>query len=86
VVVLRQREIDRLPQEAGYAADRRAGADHREAAAYAGRVQAAAGGRPANEFEEVIERGLDRLPRVGLWMDPAVLIGKVWSIFSGAPG
>jgi hypothetical protein len=43
------------------------------AAEFTGRVQAAADGRPVNEFEEVIERGLDRLPRVGLWVDPSRL-------------
>jgi hypothetical protein len=31
------------------------------------------GSRPVNEFEEVIEHGLDRLPRVGLWVDPSGL-------------
>jgi hypothetical protein len=47
------------------------GADHPEAATFAGRVQAAADGQPVNEFEEVIERGLDRLPDIGLWVDPS---------------
>lgn len=56
-----------------YLADRYGDADHPEAAEFAGRVQAAADGRPVNEFEEVIERGLDRLPRVGLWVDPSRL-------------
>ena len=32
-----------------------------------------ADGRPVNEFEDIIERGLDRLPRVGLWVDPTGL-------------
>jgi hypothetical protein len=71
VAVLRQRGIDRLPEEAAYLADRYGDSDHPEAAEFAGRVQAAADGRPVNEFEEVIERGLDRLPRVGLWVDPS---------------
>jgi hypothetical protein len=71
VAVLRQRGIDRLPEEAAYLVGRYGGSDHPEAATFAGRVQAAAGGRPVNEFEEVIERGLDRLPRVGLWVDPS---------------
>jgi hypothetical protein len=44
-----------------------------EAAEFAARVQAAADGRPVNEFEEAIERGLDRLPRVGLRVDPSGL-------------
>jgi predicted kinase len=70
VAVLRQRGIDRLPEEAAYLADRYGDSDHPEAAEFARRVQAAADGRPPNEFEEVIERGLDRLPRVGLWVDP----------------
>jgi hypothetical protein len=39
----------------------------------AARVQAAADGRPVNEFEMVIERGLDRLPHVGLWANPSGL-------------
>jgi hypothetical protein len=71
VAVLRQRGIDRLPEEAAYLADRYGDSDHPEAAEFAGRVQAAADGRPVNEFEEVIERGLDRLPHVGLWVDPS---------------
>jgi len=70
VAVLRQRGMDRLPEEAAYLADRYGDSDHPEAAEFARRVQAAADGRPPNEFEEVIERGLDRLPRVGLWVDP----------------
>jgi hypothetical protein len=49
VAVLRQRGIDRMPEEA------------------------AAVGRPVNEFEAVIERGLDHLPHVGLWVDPSGL-------------
>ena len=71
VAVLRQRGIDRLPEEAAYLADRYGDSDHPEAATFAGRVQAAADGRPVNEFEEVIERGLDRLPHIGLWVDPS---------------
>jgi hypothetical protein len=70
VAVLRQRGIDRLPEEAAYLADRYGDSDHPEAATFAARVQAAAGGRPVNEFEVIIERGLDRLPHVGLWVDP----------------
>jgi hypothetical protein len=73
IAVLRRRGIDRLPEEAAYLADRYGESDHPEAAEFAGRVQAAADGRPVNEFEEVIERGLDRLPRVGLWVDPSGL-------------
>ena len=73
VAVLRQRGIDRLPEEAAYLADRYGDSDHPEAATFAGRVQAAADGRPVNEFEVVIERGLDRLPHVGLWVDPSGL-------------
>jgi hypothetical protein len=73
VEVLRRRGIDRLPQEADYFAQRYTDADHPEAAEYASRVQAAADGRPTNEFEETVERGLDRLPRVGLWADPSAL-------------
>ena len=71
VAVLRQRGIDRLPEEAAYLANRYGDSDHPEAAAFAGRVQSAVGGRPVNEFEQVIERGLDRLPHVGLWVDPS---------------
>lgn len=73
VAVLRRRGIDRLPEEAAYLADRYGARDHPEAATFAGRVQAAADGRPVNEFEEVIERGLDRLPHIGLWVDPSGL-------------
>jgi hypothetical protein len=73
VALLRRRGVDRLPEEAAYLADRYGDADHPEAAEFAARVQAAADGRPVNEFEEVIERGLDRLPRVGLWADPSGL-------------
>jgi AAA domain len=73
VAVLRQRGTGRLPEEAAYLADRYGDSDHPEAAAFAGRVQAAAGGRPVNEFEGVIERGLDRLPHIGLWIDPSGL-------------
>src|SRR3984957_2774600 len=71
VTLLRQRGVDRLPDEAAYLANRYGDADHPEAAEFAGRVQAAADGRPVNEFEEVIERGLDRLPHVGLRVDPS---------------
>ena len=71
VAVLRQRGINRMPEEAAYLADRYGHSDHPEAATFAARVQAAADGRPVNEFEEVIERGLDRLPQVGLWVDPS---------------
>ena len=73
VAVLRQRGIDRLPQEAAYLADRYGDGDHPEAAAFAARVEAAAGDGPVDEFEGIIERGLDRLPRVGLWLDPSGL-------------
>jgi chloramphenicol 3-O-phosphotransferase len=73
VALLRQRGIDRLPEEAAYLAGRYGDADHPEAAEFAGKVQAAADGRPVNEFEEVIERGLDRLPPVGLRVDPSGL-------------
>jgi len=71
--VLRQRGIDRLPEEAAYLSDRYGNSDHPEAATFAARVQAAADGRPVNEFEGIIERGLDRLPHVGLWVDPSGL-------------
>jgi hypothetical protein len=71
VAMLRQRGVDRLPEEAAYLADRYGDVDHPEAAEFAGRVQAAADGRPVNEFEQVIERGLDHLPHVGLWVDPS---------------
>ena len=30
-------------------------------------------GTRTNEFEEYIERGIDAMPRVGLWLDPAAL-------------
>jgi hypothetical protein len=73
VAVLRQRGIDRLPEEAAYLADRYDDSNHPEAALLAARVQAAADGRAVNEFEEVIERGIDRLPKVGLWLDPSGL-------------
>jgi chloramphenicol 3-O-phosphotransferase len=73
VGVLRQRGIDRLPEEAAFLADRYGDSDHPEAAEFAARVQAAADGRPVNEFEVVVERGLDRLPDVGLWVDPSGL-------------
>jgi chloramphenicol 3-O-phosphotransferase len=73
VALLRQRGIDRLPEEAAYLAGRYGDSDHPEAATFAGRVQAAADGRAVNEFEEVIERGLDHLPHVGLWADPSGL-------------
>jgi hypothetical protein len=73
VAVLRQRGIDRLPEEAAYLADRYGDSDHPEAATFADRVQAAADGRTVNEFEEVIEAGLDRLPHVGLCVDPSGL-------------
>ncbi len=73
VAQLRQRGVDRLPAEAVYLADRYGRPDHPEAAEFAGRLQAAADGRPVNDFEQVIERGLDRLPHVGLWLDPSGL-------------
>jgi chloramphenicol 3-O-phosphotransferase len=71
VAVLRRRGIDRLPAEAAYLAGRYGDSPHPEAAAFAARALAAAEGRPVNEFEELIERGLDRLPHVGLWLDPS---------------
>jgi len=71
VAALRQRGIARLPEEAMYLADRYGDSERPEAATFAARVQAAADGRPVNEFEEIIERGLDRLPHVGLWVDPS---------------
>jgi predicted kinase len=73
VAVLRQRGIDRLPDEAAFLADRYGDADHPEAAEFARRVRAAAEGRAVNEFEEVVEAGLDRLPDVGLRIDPGGL-------------
>lgn len=73
VAVLRQRGTDRLPEEAAYLAGRHGDGDHPEAATFAARLRAAAGGQPVNEFEDIIERGLDRLPRVGLWVDPSGL-------------
>ena len=98
VAVLRQRGIDRLPQEAAYLADRYGDSDHPEAAAFAARIQAAAGSRPVNEFEGVIERGLDQLPHVGLWVDPSgfdpegvvdLLLARraeaVWTVDVGSP-
>ena len=63
----------RLPEEAAYLADRYGDSDHPEAATFAGRLRAAADNRPVNEFEKIIERGLDRLPRVGLSVDPSGL-------------
>jgi hypothetical protein len=57
VAVLRQRGTDRLPEEAAYLSDRYGDGDHPEAATFAARLQAAAGGRPVNEFEAIIERG-----------------------------
>jgi hypothetical protein len=73
VAVLRQRGVDRLPEEAAYLADRYGDSDHPEAREFVGQLQAAADGRPVNEFEEIIERGLDRLPNVGLRVDPGGL-------------
>ncbi len=73
VAVLRQRGIDRLPEEAAYLADRYGDSDHPEAAAFTARVRAAAGSGPVDEFEGIIERGLDRLPHVGLRVDPSDL-------------
>ena len=73
VAVLRQRGIARLPEEAAYLADRYGDSDHPEAVTFAGRVQAASDGRPVNDFEAVIERGIDQLPHVGLWVDPSGL-------------
>lgn len=73
VELLRRRGVDRLPDEAAYLADRYGDADHPEAAGFADRVRAAADGRPVNEFEEVVERGLDLLPDVGLRVDPSGL-------------
>jgi predicted kinase len=73
VAVLRQRGVDRLPAEAAFLADRYGDPDHPEAAEFAARVRAAADGRAVNEFEELIERGLDRLPHVGVCVDPSGL-------------
>jgi hypothetical protein len=65
--------MDRLPEEAAFLAERYGGADHPEAAEFVARVRAAADGREVNEFEEVVERGLDRLPQVGMRIDPSGL-------------
>lgn len=73
ITVLRQRGIGRLPEEAAYLAERYGDADHPEAATFAARLQAAADGRAVNEFEDAIEQGLDRLPHVGLQVDPSGL-------------
>lgn len=74
VKVLRQRGVARLPEEAAFLAERYGGdTDHPEAAEYAERLRAASEGRPTNEFEEAIERGLDGLPEVGLRIDPSGL-------------
>jgi chloramphenicol 3-O-phosphotransferase len=99
VEVLRRRGIDRLPEEAAYLADRYGDPDHPEAAEFADRVRAAAGGRAVNEFEAVIERGLDRLPPVGLRLDPSgldphavvdLLLDRraeaLWTVDSGSHG
>lgn len=73
VAVLRQRGADRLPEEAAYLKARYGDADHPEAAQFAARLAAAAGGRPVNDFEAIIEAGLDRLPPAGLRVDPGGL-------------
>ena len=73
VAVLRQRGVDRLPDEAAFLADRYGDEDHPEAAEFADRLRAAAEGRVVNDFEQIIERGLDRLPDVGLRVDPGGL-------------
>jgi len=73
VTVLQRRGIDRLPAEAAFLSDRYGNSDHPEAAEFAARLQAVADGRPANDFEEIIERGLDRLPSIGLRVDPTGL-------------
>jgi hypothetical protein len=73
VAVLRQRGIARLPDEAAYLANRYGGSDHPEAATFADKARAAADGRPVNEFEQVVEQGLDRLHDVGLHVDPSGL-------------
>lgn len=73
VALLRQRGVARLPAEAAYLADRYSSPDHPEAAEFARRLELAAGDRPVNEFEGIIEQGLDRLPDVGLRLDPAGL-------------
>ncbi|MFD7749846.1 hypothetical protein ACFV2V_28135 [Streptomyces sp. NPDC059698] len=73
VAVLRQRGIDRLPEEAAFLADRYGDSDHPEAATFTERVRAAADGRVVNESEDAIEQGLDRLPGVGLRVDPSGL-------------
>jgi predicted kinase len=71
--VLQQRGIDRLPEEAAYLAGRYGDSDHPEAESFAERVRAAADGRVVNDFQDVVEQGLDRLPQVGLWVDPSSL-------------
>jgi hypothetical protein len=71
--VLRQRGADRLPEEAVYLANRYGDSDHPEATEFAARLQSAAEGRPVNEFEAIIERGLDQLPHVGRRIDPSGL-------------
>jgi hypothetical protein len=71
--VLQQRGVDRLPEEAAFLLDRYGDPDHPEAAEFAARVQAAADGRPVNEFEAIVEQGLDRLPDIGLRVDPSGL-------------
>ena len=80
VAVLRQRGIDRLPEEAAYLADRYGDSDHPEAAAFAGRVDAAAGGRStslraSSSGASIACRPLDS------GLIPVASIRKAWWIF-----
>lgn len=73
ITVLRQRGMDRLPVEAAYLAEHYDDSEHSETTTFAARLQAAADGRAVNQFEAIIEEGLDRLPHVGLRVDPSDL-------------
>jgi hypothetical protein len=81
VAVLRQRGIDRMPEEAAYLADRYADSDHPEAATFAARVQAAADGRPSTSLRWSSSRASIACRKLGSGLIPVALIRKVWWIF-----
>jgi chloramphenicol 3-O-phosphotransferase len=86
VAVLRQRGIGRLPEEAAYLADRYGDSGHPEAAAFAARVQAAADGRPVNEFEGSSSGASIACRTLGSGLTPVASIRKVWWIFCWTAG
>ena len=86
VALLRQRGIDRLPEEAAYLADRYGDADHPESAEFAGRVQAAADGRRSTSSRRSSSGASIACRALGAGLIPVALIRKCGGSSAGPPG